>query len=357
MGMVWRVGLGGCLALCLLSGVGRGSAHQGESKNLTSEAVRSVRLAVLGDSDSESYAQQRGGAFAAQTLQWTEVLGRLRSQQLQQGAWGSWGQFARWANWQQAMGWTLRTRAPRKYDFQYNFAIGGAQCDDLMSGLRQAPFLADLIATDPARWVDGIVVIRIGGNNFGKADSLDLLAHNPLAVPVQQSIRACLDQIHQAMTLLQKRQARLRFVLVGVYDNTQWADYFDRWRDPRAVANIQAGLAQFDGALRAWADADPRLAFFDDHLWFQSHWGGRNSAGLPDTHLVNLAGRWTVRNTLGNSPDHAALLDGHAGAVWNALWARSLLDLMNTRFDLRIPPLDEQELFELLGLGSMVSRE
>jgi hypothetical protein len=258
---------------------------------------------------------------------------------------------------QQAFGWPLRSRGPRKYDYQYNFAIGGALCSDLMTGLRQAPFLADLIATDRERWAQGVVVIRIGGNSFGKADSLDQLALDPDAAPVQRQISACLDQLQQAMALLRERQARLRFVVVGVYDNTAWPDYFDRWRDGRAVDNIRVGLAHFDNAVRSWAEADPRIAFFDDRRWFQERWGGRGSDGQPAPRMVRLAGRWAVSNTLGDSPDHAALLDGHAGAVWNALWAQSLLDLLNSRFGLGIAPLDQQELLQLLALDTLAMKE
>ena len=258
--------------VCLLAFGGSGQAGLGGMGSLMAEQLPRIPLAVLGDSDSESYARQRGGAFAAQTLQWTEVLGQLRSRQLDLGAWGSWGQFARWMRWQRALGWPLRTRAPRKYDFEYNFAIGGAGCEDLMSGLRQAPFLADLIASDPARWARGLVVIRIGGNSFGKADSLDQLAHDPLAPAVQQRIDFCLAQIRQAISTLRESQPRLRFVLVGVYDNTLWPDYFDRWRDPDAVDNIQrcagaaggrdaplAAGAAGGGGRRAAAAGRPRL--------------------------------------------------------------------------------------------------
>jgi hypothetical protein len=357
MGMIWR---GGgqwyWAALVLIVVWGPGYALRGAEIKLEVRNV-AIPLAVLGDSDSESYAGQRGGTFASHTLQWTEVLGSLRGNHLDQGAWGSWGQFARLMRLQQVLGWPLLGRAPRKFDYQYNFAIGGAVCADLISGLRQAPFLADLIDTDRERWAQGVVVIRIGGNSFGKADNLDLLALDPGAAPVQHHVAVCLDQIHQAVALLREHQPGLRFVLVGVYDNTQWPDYFDRWRDSRSMHNIRAGLARFDGALRTWAEADPRIAFFDDRVWFQARWGGRDSKGQPDPRVVRLAGRWTVRNALGDSPDHAALLDGHAGAVWNALWAQSLLDLLNTQFGLHIPPLDEQELLQLLALDNQALRE
>ena len=59
-----------------------------------------LRLAVLGDSDSHSFhdavslhygtPEARGGAQQASTWQWTEILGRLRPRDIDQGLSGRW---------------------------------------------------------------------------------------------------------------------------------------------------------------------------------------------------------------------------------------------------------------------------
>jgi hypothetical protein len=59
----------------------------------------SIRFAVLGDSDSQSFHDSltladpslRGGPYRATTWQWTEVLARLRGDQIDSGEWGAWG--------------------------------------------------------------------------------------------------------------------------------------------------------------------------------------------------------------------------------------------------------------------------
>src|SRR3546814_8912268 len=57
-----------------------------------------IPLAVLGDSDSHSYQDTisfpvstpaRGGQFRSITLQWTEVLARMRDKDLDLGQWGT----------------------------------------------------------------------------------------------------------------------------------------------------------------------------------------------------------------------------------------------------------------------------
>src|SRR3546814_4342144 len=58
-----------------------------------------IPLAVLGDSDSHSYQDTissplstppRGGQFRLITLQWTDVLARMREKDLHLGQWGTW---------------------------------------------------------------------------------------------------------------------------------------------------------------------------------------------------------------------------------------------------------------------------
>ena len=76
-----------------------------------------VPLAVVGDSDSHSYQDRlsfpegtakRGGRYRQTTLQWDEVLARLRGGQLDLGAWGEYGTCARVAGLGRPLGLLLR---------------------------------------------------------------------------------------------------------------------------------------------------------------------------------------------------------------------------------------------------------
>ncbi|MGH8025409.1 MAG: hypothetical protein ACREO0_01665 [Pseudoxanthomonas sp.] len=315
-----------------------------------------VSLAVLGDSDSHAYhdsiffpaeSAKRGGVHRATTWQWTELLQRLRGRQLDQGQWGvhgTRGVVARANRWLGREG-----RSPPKQDYRYNFALSGADCSDLLQGYsQQAKALLSLMDQEPARWRNGVVLIRIGVNSFGDARDLERLSQDPQAAAVQEKIAGCVRAIQGSVALLRSRHPGLRIVLVGIFNNAHWPNYLDRWHDPVQLANIDAGLDVFDNALAGMARADPGTAFFDDRAWFAAHWGSRDGHGLPAYGDLVLGGL-RVRNAAGDGPEHAVLADGHAGSAWNAEWARALVDLMNARFGLGIAPITRAEVAAALG--------
>lgn len=322
-----------------------------------SRTAATIPLAVLGDSDSHSYQDQisfvpgspaRGGSHRTSTFQWTETMARLRGDELDLGAWGIWGDRAKYAKLRELVG--LPSRVPRKQDYRYNFAVFGAECEDLMQGpWRQAPRLLDVMDEDPAYWRRGVVVIRIGTNSFGKATSLERMAERPDSAEVQATIEGCLRLIGDAVTLIHARHPQTRFVLVGIFDNVNWARYLDKWRSPRKLANIAAGLDRFDDGLRALARSDRRLAFFDERAWFGKRWGSRGSNGEPAYRAIDFGQGWSVANTAGDDPRNAVLADGHAGVVWNALWVQDLVHSINDAFALGIKPVGQEELVNYLN--------
>ncbi|WP_454831264.1 hypothetical protein [Pseudoxanthomonas wuyuanensis] len=313
----------------------------------------------MGDSDSHSYQDRlsfpagsalRGGAYRDTTLQWTEVLARLRGRELDPGKWGVYGSNGLLARAYELAGG--QARAPRKQDYRYNFAVSGAGCESLMGGsIRQVPRLVWLMDQAPQRWRKGVVVIRIGVNSFGTADSLERLARDPADAEVQGAISECIRTVKASVETIHRRHPETRIVLVGIFDNSHWAKYQGRWQSPQQLANIRQGLDVFDHALGRMAQPDRRLAFFDDRAWFADHWGGRDAAGRPAYRPIEFGGL-RVENSSGDGPDHATLGDGHAGLVWNALWAQSLVNLLDTRFGMRVTPIADEEIFALLPTGA-----
>ena len=323
-----------------------------------------VSLAVLGDSDSHAYhdsiffpagSAKRGGRYRPTTWQWTELLQRLRGRQLDQGPWGSHGTrsvVARANRWLGREG-----RSPPKQDYRYNFALSGADCTDLLEGhAQQARALLSLMGQEPARWRNGVVVIRIGVNSFGDAQDLEQLAHDPRAAAVQKKIAGCVQAIQWSVALLRSQHPRVRIVLVGIFNNADWPKYLDRWQDPAQLANIDEGLDVFDRALAEMARTDSDIAFFDDRAWFATRWGSRDAQGLP-VYRDLVLGNLHVRNTAGDGPEHAVLADGHAGSAWNAEWARALVDLMNERFQLAVTPISQAEVIAALGGNGVPASE
>jgi hypothetical protein len=306
-------------------------------------------VAVLGDSDSHSYqdrisfppgSEDRGAEYRAITLQWTEVLARLRGDALDFGAWGTYG-------WSRIPAFVAKklgivVRKPRREDYRYNFAMSGAECSDLLTGWQEAPALVKLMDEDPARWQRGIVIIRIGINTFGKLKSMNGLARDPPDPDVIASIDGCIAAYRDAVTLIRARHPGTRFVLVGIFENLNWSRYFEHWQSAAEVANIRKGLDRFDDALRAMAARDPGIAFYDDRAWFAARWGSRDANGRPAYRIVRFAGLDVV-NAEGDAPHNIGLTDGHAGLVANTLWAQSMLRLMNERFGLGVRAIDDAE--------------
>lgn len=314
-----------------------------------------VHFAVLGDSDSQSYHDTqmlgdpslRGGPWRATTWQWTEVLAQLRGNQIDFGKWGVWGSTKYRAYVNDAFG--LDARTPRKTDYRYNFAVSGAWCGQLMGhSQRQARRLVGLMDKDPQAWRDGVVLIRIGVNDIGQHDVLDELAHNPNAAHPTGVIDACIASIGEAVDLIRSQHPDTRIVLVGVLSNADWSVEFANWQSAQQIANIDAGLDRFDNGLRKLAASTPNVYFLDDRAWFRGLWGERDGEGRPRYKTVRLAPGWTITNTSGNDPHNAVLADGHAGVVWNTLWAQHLVTSLNTAFDLHLTPISDAEVIRFL---------
>ena len=313
-----------------------------------------IPLAVLGDSDSHSYhdgillsdERLRGGEFRATTFQWTEVLGRLRGNEVDLGEWGTWGMSRTLASMLEAVG--IPARAPRKQDYRYNFALSGAVCEDLLEGSeRQVERLLHLMDATPARWERGVVVIRIGINSIGNKGDLEHYAQAGLDAQSQGRIEACTGAIKRSMAMIRERFSHTVIILVGMSDDTNLPDNFTDWRDATGIRNIEHVLAWYEDSLEALCAADPRAAFTSDRLWFKSVWGARGEDGGSEYREVGFGGAAAVANTVGDHPRNVTLADGHAGTISNALWTKGLVELLDRQFGLGITPISREEIAEL----------
>lgn len=314
-----------------------------------------IRFAVLGDSDSQSYHDSlllgdpslRGGARRATTWQWTEVLARLRGNQIDLGKWNAWGtnRYRAWFN--EAIG--INARTPPKDDYRYDFAVTGATCNQLMGrSQRQAIRLVHLMDADPYAWRGGIVLIRIGVNDFGHYEVLDQLARDPHAAHPTALINACVAAIGNAVALVRRHHPDTYVALVGILTDADTSEGFERWKSARAMANIESGLDRFDDGLRKLAATDRHICFFDDRAWFRNLWGARDARGRPLYRTVHLSAGWAITDSSGDDPHNAVVADGHAGVVWNTLWAQSLVTSLNTAFGLHLAPITDTEVVTFL---------
>lgn len=309
-----------------------------------------MRLAVLGDSDSHAFhdavslhagtARARGGKHQASTWQWTEVLAQLRPREIDQGPFGEVGSNGAVAYLRRNMlGTVLRNR---KEDFRYNFAISGAGCSALNArGSGQVPALLDEMARDPRGWQaqPAVVVIRIGINDLGKREDLEAFAADAGGEAGVARAQVCADAVAEAVKTLKSRHPSLNIILVGVLNNVDWPPIHARFQNPAEQAAIARVLDHYDGRLQQIAQATAGVEFFDDRAFFRQHFGARDAAGKPAYKRVSLGGKRAVSVTQGDEPYNAVIGDGHAGTVWNGLWAAAMVERFNRLPGVDIPPI------------------
>lgn len=320
-------------------------------------AAGPLAFAVLGDSGSHAYQDDisfppgtamRGGPLRRHTFQWTEVLARLRPESIDPGAWGTWGQRRELLWLRRVAG--LTWRGPRKQDYRYNFARSGAECDALLDArYPQVPQLLTVMDEDPARWRGGVIVIAIGVNSYGSKADLDALSRDPDDPVVQGKISGCVRAIAESVRMLRQRHPDTRIVVFGADNGAHWPPNFDRWRSAKAIRNIDLALDRFDDGLRALERRDPMVAMFESRRWLVERWGSRDDRGEPAYRPVRIGTQLLVTNSLGDGPEHAYVADGHAGLVLNALWAQSIVEFLDTRFNAGIPRVGDDEVARLVA--------
>jgi hypothetical protein len=311
-------------------------------------------LAVLGDSDSQGYQDTvwyppgtllRGGDHHAITLQWTEILARLRADQVDPGDVRVIGGRRRVVRIMELLG--FERRAPRKGDHAFNFAFGGAHCRDLNEGTCcQVPRLLDVMGREPERWRRGAVIIRIGIVDLGGASILEWMARTPDDPALLARIDGCVEHVARAVRDIRAAHPETAIVLVGILDNVDHPPQLEHWRDADQLARINRCLDRYDRALEVLADSEPRIAFFDDRAWFRAQWGGRDAAGQPAYKTVRVGDSIEVSHSSGDEPTSSVLADGHAGVVWNALWAQSISETLRPYVALN--SLETEEIAEFL---------
>ncbi|MBL8520440.1 MAG: hypothetical protein JNK75_07180 [Betaproteobacteria bacterium] len=313
-----------------------------------------IPLAIVGDSNSHSYHDSimlskpsvRGGTFRASTWQWTEVLQELRPESFDQGDFRTWGSKIKLAELLDAIG--VGGRAPRKRDFRFNFAVSAAQCDDLFNGYyRQVPRLLSEMRRDREFWNGGIVVIYMGVNSMGQPPHLESYAKHGLTPENSKAIDNCVAETRRAVEAIRREIAGIRIVLVGIFDGTGEPGAIQRWQTPEEMGRIRMALARFDNGLRQIADSDKLTVFFDLRNWAIETWGIRADDGSAQFRDMVLPSGMRVRFSIGDDPSNAVLRDEHAGTVWNALFARSLVSLLNQRFQLGIREIELAEVSTL----------
>lgn len=321
-----------------------------EQLGLNNHIAGRVPIIVIGDSDSHSYRDsyigiRRGGKYHDVTLQWTEILARTRPSEVDLGPFGFWGTRGTFFRIRKLLG--FYARMPRKQDFKYDFAFSGAKCDSLSpeSYLKQSYNAATLLKQRPGYWDKGLVIIRIGVNDFGQWRHLRKYVDGNITPQIRRPILNCVHRIQNAVSLIRKYNASVKIILVGIMDNSNWPPVVPL--SDAGHRNINKVLDIFDDGLRSIARKDANVLFVDDRKWVEQSIGYWNSNAHIGYREINLGGPTNITNTAGDNPHNIILNDEHSSTVLNGLWIRHLFHKINEHFGIGFTPLLNSEIADL----------
>lgn len=353
--MSWRVFVLAAVVLAAASVLALALFPAGDSgRDARPSSPIAIPLAVVGDSGSHSYqdgisfppgSPERGGVFRPRTFQWTEIIARLRGHELDLGPWVSWGRPSLVAWGRELLG-ADGGRAPKKEDYLYNFANSGATCANLLGvGYRQrfhqVPRLIAMMDRDSELWKRGIVVIRIGINDW--APTLALQAHSPDAPEVRSVIDFCATEIGKSLARIHASHPKTRVLVAGLAVDTADPEVQQTWQTAQEIDNLQIAVGNFNTAVRKVTESAPGAAFFDEAAWSARHWGARAPGEVHPVVTIEISKTFKVTNTGGDDPHNALLADDHAGLVSNTLYAQSIVLRLREAFQSPVTPISDEE--------------
>jgi hypothetical protein len=242
---------------------------------------------VLGDSGSDEYRadDNRGGAYAATTLNWVELLARYRGFDV--GAWGTWGE-------------------PRRSGYEYNWARNGARAEHLIS-MGHAAGLAQQVADGRVSWA----LLMIGANDFSVSNNRygEIYSGALSGAELTAKIDEIVGNITQALDLVGSAGPVHRVVSnITALDVTP--DYYAMFPDPArrqlvidAIRAVNAGIAA--------AAAQRGILLMDLDAFAASMLGQVDANGN-----LEVGGELLTLVVPGDEPHHAMLADNrHGGTV------------------------------------------
>ena len=281
-------------------------------------------IGIMGDSNSDEYRadDNRGGAYAATTLNWVEQLYKSRS--LNFGRWGTWGE-------------------PRRTGFEYNWARSGATAQSLID-MNQHTGLAQQVAAG----LVSHVILYIGTNDFHLNNGTyeEIYDGSLAGAALQAKIDAIIENMTLAVdTILAAGQVKMLVVTIGDPGMTPAA--LQQFPDPQKRQRVTDAIAATNNSIELMAQARDcpvvDLGEFTDSILSRIDENGNLLVG---DELIQFLER-------GNEPHHMQLDDssGHPGTVASGLLANWLLvDPFNQYYAAGIAPLSDQEILVNAGI-------
>jgi hypothetical protein len=301
------------------------------------KAPQTIKLGVIGDSGVDEYRadDNRGGAYAATTLNSIELLATYRAAYVTVGAWGT-------------------RSSPRRIGYERNWALSGATAGGQhVSGTGSIVALGQHtgLAAQVAAGQCDTVLIWIGSNDWTPAQG----NYEPVydgtisGATLTAKIASIVGNIEDALDALIAENASIRILVTNAFDHGPYitgsypnATYRQRVTDAIDDTNFQvAGLI---------AERSSNVALIDRHDSVAIITGAYPLDGNND---MTVGGEKIGFFDAGDEPHNAMLADGaHAGTVFKGLETNLfLLDRLQAAFGVNIPRFSDAEILTMAGIG------
>ena len=248
---------------------------------------------MLGDSASDEYPaadDNRGGEYAATTLNWLELLGRYRGVNV--GAWGT-------------------REYPRRTGYQFNWARSGARAADVI-GEGQAAGVAAQVAAGQV----STVLLMIGANDFAEWNGTyeEIYSGALAGAALDAKIEAIAATIRLAIETVQAA-GPVTMLVASLVDRAATPNFLTRFPDPlrrqfvtNAILTVNAEFAHRRRRSAVVAEV---------------HGLGTTLLQRIDANGNLMVGGEAISlSEVGNEPHHLLLGDSeHAGTVGSGLLA------------------------------------
>jgi hypothetical protein len=295
------------------------------SPHRVSASASIVGLGVMGDSGSDEYRadDNRGGAYAATTLNWVELLHQKR--QIDVGAWGT-------------------RPGPRRTGYEYNWARSGARAADVVAQ-GQHTGLAQQVRSGRVSHV----VFQIGANDFAIWNNTYAEIYNGTLsdAQVQQKVDEIIADMTTAIDTV-RAAGPVKIVVANFPDRSSTPVFASRFPDPARRKRVSNAIVAVNRGIDGIVATRPGVAVADLFNYGTVLLGRLDASG----NLV-VGGEAITLRANGDKPHHLVLGDHeHAGTVAEGLIDNDIyIDVLNTRFGAGIAPFSEQELLVNAGIA------
>jgi hypothetical protein len=287
-------------------------------------AIPIVGLGILSDSNSDEYRadDQRGGEYAATTLNWVELIAAERG--INVGEWGTWGE-------------------PRRTGFKYNWARSSATTHDAIKTGQHTGLAAQVAAGEVSH-----IIIWIGTNDFTTWNGTyeEVYEGNLQGEALQAKIDGIVDDITLAVDAIQDA-GPVKILLVTMTDRGIDPELLRRFPDEAKRSRVSAAIRAINTRLNELGVARG-IALLDGDVLAQALLQRVNKAGMMavGSEQIKVFGK-------NDEPHNGRLGDGpgHPGTVMSGVIANEVfIRPFNEKFNAGIPLLSDEEILHSAGL-------